>query len=247
MFDRSSFIPEDKANKMNEMLRSIVSSIECDDECVKKKKLQKAEQLWEIQNQNVKSVEKNYNIALENLIKARFDVDPVKNDSICDYKVKRRGQLELKTLEEYKNIYTPKKQLLDNIITNYHILYDYYFRLDFLNATYAHEVKMKENNIIQDINTIKLNQRKAEYETIKNNSIENIAYVIGMIYWFLVFILFLIIFLVKKTYGNRLQQIILLFVIILPFVINYVIERVIIFSKKIVSITPIDVYKKLGK
>ena len=106
---------------------------------------------------------------------------------------------------------------------------------------------MKKNNIIEDVNEIKLNQRKAEYESIKNNSIENVAYVIGIIYWFLVFILFLVIFLVKKTYGNRLQQIMLLFVIILPFVINYIIERIIIFSKKLVSITPLNVYKNLGK
>ena len=141
VFDRSSYIPEDKENEINKMLTSIVNSIECDDECEKKKRLQKAEKLWEVQNQRVKEIENSYNKALYGLIEAKNDIDPKKYPSVCDYKIKRVGNLESKKLEEYKSIYKPKKVLLDSIITNYNVLYDYYFKLDFLNSTYAHEVK----------------------------------------------------------------------------------------------------------
>jgi len=246
-FDRNSLIPEDKANDINNMLSKIISTIDCDDECVKDKKIQKATKIFKIQEQNVGMIEHNYNIALNALLKAKHDGDPHNNISVCDYKVQRTRELESKTLEEYKEKYNIKKTALDSIITNYHFLYDYYFRLYFLNSTWTDSVEIKQNNITEDINTIKLNQRRADYETVKNSSIENVAYVIGLIYWFLVFILVLVIFLVKKTYGNRLQQIILLFVIVLPFIINYIIERIIIFSKKLITITPINVYKNLGK
>ena len=221
---------------INELIKQSNVQTACGPACQKKNKIAKLKTNYETAQSSATNAPENLTEARKNYFTYAFG-DKYNNEfNEKLYTEQGKTMIDKLTKQHNENV-----NEIDAIIADYESGFIYANNMGDLTDQYVDKNKVLKQNIDKELSDVETNERKVFYESQQIETIEKWKYIIKLIYWVAV-VLYTLVFLYDGMYKSVKNVAILACFIIYPYVIGYILNKLIFVFKFLNKSIPKNVY-----